>query len=95
MERLGFVSSRATDAVGVTDESDGRRNGARVGRWVARRPGGTRRWRVGSQQAPPLDALFKDGFVDRRRSRLALDDEASRSGRHSRRAERAASRERR
>jgi hypothetical protein len=31
-----------------------------------------------------LDALFKEGFVNRSRSRLALDDEASRSGRGSR-----------
>jgi hypothetical protein len=31
-----------------------------------------------------LDALFKEGFVNRSRSRLALDDEASRSGRESR-----------
>ena len=81
----GFVSSRATDAVGVTDESDGRRN-EREGRPLGRTASWWNEEMEGSvhNRHLALDALFKDGFVDRRRSRLALDDEASRSGRHSR-----------
>jgi len=81
----GFVSSRATDAVGVTDESDGRRN-EREGRPLGRTASWWNEEMEGSvhNRHLALDALFKDGFVDRTRSRLALDDEASRSGRHSR-----------
>ena len=79
-----FVSP-ASDKAGVTDESDGRRN-EREGRPLDRTASWWNEEMEGSvhNRHLALDALFKDGFVDRSRSRLALDDEASRSGRHSR-----------
>ena len=81
----GFVSPASDKGLGLTDESDGRRN-EREGRPLGRTASWWNEEMEGSvhNRHLALDALFKDGFVDRSRSRLALDDEASRSGRHSR-----------